>query len=118
MKARSAHSPAWTIRLTLPRFALYFLKLLVLSNLQVARIVLRPGFHESPRIVRLDVAELTPAQTTTLASVITLTPGTLSLDVSEDGHWLYVHCLIGHDRDAIERDLAEIKQRLKSEVFR
>lgn len=104
--------------LQLPRFAFFFLKILVLSNLQVARIVLKPRFSEQPRIVRFDVSDLTPTQITTLATVITLTPGTLSMDISEDAQRLYVHCMSGIDSEAIERDLAEIKRRLKSEVFR
>jgi len=102
---------------TMPRFACYFVKILVQSNFAVMKIVLRPGFKEKPRIVRLDTAPLTPAQVTMLASVITLTPGTLSLDVSEDGRWLSVHAMSGADRDAVMRDLIEIKSRLMSEVF-
>jgi len=53
---------------------------------------------------------------TMLASLISLTPGTLSLDVAPDGHALFVHALIVHDdgasiRDSIARHLERPVQR-------
>ncbi|NJL32117.1 MAG: Na+/H+ antiporter subunit E [Phycisphaerales bacterium] len=64
----------------------YFLKILVKSNWVVAKVVMKPGpiagkyFH--PRLMRYDVQGMTDVQITTLATLITLTPGTLSMDVS------------------------------------
>src|SRR5690606_30103991 len=79
------------------RFSLYFIKILVISNLQVAREVLTPGLKITPSFLRYRVEDLTDIQLTTLANSITLTPGTLSVDVSDDGRWLYIHAMYAQD---------------------
>jgi multicomponent Na+:H+ antiporter subunit E len=103
--------------LRLVRFAAYFVKILVIANWQVARLVLDPAMPIRPRIIRYDVAGLSPAQVTTLANAITLTPGTLSVDLSPDDRALYVHCINAPDRAAAVAELDELKQRLMTEVF-
>ena len=65
------------------RFAGHFARLLVVSNLQIAREILTPGNGLSPRIVRYDVTGMTPAEVATLSNAITLTPGTLVTDVRD-----------------------------------
>ena len=54
---------------------------------------------------------------TTLANCITLTPGTLVIDVSDDGCWLYVHCMYAKDPAKSIAELDELANRLKREVF-
>lgn len=99
------------------RYSVWFMYLLTKSNLQIAWEIITPGMHQTPRIIRYPVHELTDVQTTTLASSITLTPGTLVVDISEDGHWLYVHCMYARDREAAVAGLDELKHMLQSEVF-
>ena len=103
--------------LRLLRFAWYFGKILVKANLEVAWEIITPGFHMTPRIIRYPVQDLTPVQITTLANAISLTPGTLTTDVDEDGQYLFIHCMYGTDRDETIRSLDELKQRLMEEVF-
>ena len=55
---------------------------------------LKPAIHAVPLDVRSD------GGITLFASMVTLTPGTTSLDVSGDGRSLFVHVLDGADRDA------------------
>ena len=99
------------------RFSAYFAKILVIANWQVARLVLDPAMPIRPRLIRYDVAGLTAVQITTLANAITLTPGTLAVDVSADDRALYVHCINAPDRAAAVRELDELKHRLMTEVF-
>lgn len=99
------------------RFTVYFVRILVIANWQVAKLVLTPSMPIRPRILRYPVAELTPAQTTTLASAITLTPGTLAVELSPDDEWLYIHCIDAADRARAIAQLEELKQRLLKEVF-
>jgi multicomponent Na+:H+ antiporter subunit E len=103
--------------ISLLSFTIYFLRILVIANLQVAREILTPGFQMSPRLLRYDVSDLTDVQTTFLANTITLTPGTLSVDVSEEADFLYVHCMYARDRDSILAELDELKDRILKEVF-
>jgi len=95
----------------------YFVYILTKANIDVAKEVITPGHSMTPRIVRYDVADLTDIQTTTLATAITLTPGTLSADVSDDGDTLYIHCMYAKDRDAAIAELDELKHNLLTGLF-
>ncbi len=103
--------------LNLVRFGLWFFVVLVRSNLQIAREILTPGWSQSPQILRYDVEGLTEVETTVLASSITLTPGTLALDVSDDGRFLYLHCMYAEDQRAQLRELDALRSRLENWVF-
>jgi len=72
-------------------FALFFARELVLANLRVARLVLGPRARLHPAIVALPLDVQSDLAIQLLAATITLTPGTLSLDVSSDRRTLYVH---------------------------
>lgn len=67
------------------------LREIVLSNLQVAKIVLSPHIKISPKIVAFNVNVKSDLNKTILANSITLTPGTLTIGL--DGERLVVHCL-------------------------
>ncbi len=98
-------------------FAFYFVRILVKANLQVAWEIVTPGHNMTPRLIRYDVQGLSPAQITTLANTITLTPGTLSVDIGDDQRHLYVHCMYAADRDAAVQELDELRDRLMREIF-
>ena len=74
-------------------FFFYFLYELLKANLQVAWEVGTPKYNMTPGIVGVPLDIKTDGQITLLANLITLTPGTLSLDVSEDKKVLYVHSM-------------------------
>ena len=98
-------------------FSAYFVRILVKANVQVAWEIITPGCGMTPRFIRYDVQGLTPVQITSLANTITLTPGTLSVDIGDDERFLYVHCMYADDRDAAVRELDELRDRLMKEVF-
>lgn len=75
------------------RFACFFLWQLILSNLRVAYDVITPHLYMRPGIVAVPLDATTDQEITLLANLITLTPGTLSLDVSHDKRTLYVHAM-------------------------
>jgi len=75
----------------LPRFWLWLLEEIVISNVAVARTVLRRRLDIEPTLVTVDASHLPAAVQATLANAITLTPGTVSLDV--DRGKIEVHCL-------------------------
>jgi multicomponent Na+:H+ antiporter subunit E len=89
--------------------ALAFFRDLVVSSVQVARTVLAgPGAAE-PRFVVVPLGEArTGAEITLVANYITLTPGTLTVDVSPDGSSLLVHSLLaGESGDDIRADIRD-----------
>ena len=87
------------------------------AYLQIAWEIITPGFRQTPRIIRYPVAHLNNVEVTTLASCITLTPGTLVVDISDDNNWLYVHCMYAKDRQKAIADLDELANTLMREVF-
>ena len=99
------------------RFLFYFMTILTKANLQIAWEIITPGMHQTPRIVRYPIHDLNDVEITTLANCITLTPGTLVVDVSDDGHWLYIHCMYAQDRDQAIAKLRQLDERLRREVF-
>ncbi len=101
----------------LARFGAYFSRVMVKSNLQVAREVITPGFKMKPSILRYPVDHLTNIEKITLANAITLTPGTLSMDISPDGRWLYLHCMYSESSDAALADIDELAANLRKGVF-
>ncbi|MFO7720585.1 MAG: Na+/H+ antiporter subunit E [Gillisia sp.] len=80
-------------------FIFFFLYELLKSNLEVAYEVLTPKHHMTPGIVRVPLDASTDIEISFLANLISLTPGTLSLDVSTDKKVLYVHSMYIKDRD-------------------
>lgn len=76
------------------------------------RMDLKPGIFAFPLTVESDF------EITLLANMITLTPGTLSVDVSDDRRTLFVHALDCSDPDATRRDIANGFERKIMEAFR
>ncbi len=99
-------------------FAAYFLWELVLSNVQVAWEVLTPGVRRRPGIIAVPLSTRTDAETTLLATVVTLTPGTLSLDVSDDKTTLFVHALFAEDPDEVRARIRDGFERRVLELLR
>ncbi len=97
-----------------------FLVELVLSALRVARLVIRPDVnaHIRPAIVAFPLTAKTDAEITLLANLVTLTPGTLSVDVSEDRRFLFIHVIHLTDRAAFIRELASGFERQVTEALR
>ena len=99
------------------RFALQFLWELLVATLRVALDIVTPKHLMKPAILAIPVGLGSAAETTMLANVITLTPGTLSLDVSPDGKTLYVHAMYADDVEATRRSIEDgLGQRVR-EVF-
>jgi multicomponent Na+:H+ antiporter subunit E len=70
-------------------YLLVFLKALFIANIDVAKRVLSPGLNINPGIVKIKTTLKTNVGKMLLANSITLTPGTLTVDVK--GEYLYIH---------------------------
>lgn len=101
------------------KLLLFFAWELVVANVRVARDVLIPGpGYKRPGIVAVPLDVTSPSEITLLACLITLTPGTLSLDVSADRSVLYIHEMFISDPDEVRRNIKEGFERRVLEVFR
>lgn len=91
---------------------------IVVANLQVARIILfRPVASLHTRWVCVPLTLTSPEAIAVLAGTITMTPGTVSCDLSADGRSLLVHCLDAADADAAVRDMKERYETRLLEIF-
>ncbi|MDF2854991.1 MAG: monovalent cation/H+ antiporter subunit [Neobacillus sp.] len=80
-----------------------FLKELILSNISVLKHILKPKLDIQPGIFALETELTRDWEITTLANLITLTPGTLVVDVSLDSKILYIHAIdVPEKHQAIE----------------
>lgn len=115
-------SPYWPDRprirspLTIVEYALIVLWDIVVANFQVAYLILfRRGDSLRSRFITVPLDLRTPEAITALAGTITMTPGTVSADLSGDGRALLVHCLETHDAEAT---VANIKLRYETRLQR
>ncbi|MGO4136649.1 Na+/H+ antiporter subunit E [Rhizobium leguminosarum] len=95
-----------------------FLKELSLSAWKVTVTVLSPDMKLKPGIFAFPLTVTSDFEITLLANLITLTPGTLSVDVSTDRRTLYVHALDCSNPEATRRDIANGFERKIMEAFR
>lgn len=97
-------------------FFLYFIYDMLKANFRIAYDVLTPKYFMKPGIVAFPMAAKTPFEITMLSNVISLTPGTLIIDVSEDQTILYIHVMYLKDpkdfivkmHNGVEKKLLEI----------
>jgi multicomponent Na+:H+ antiporter subunit E len=95
-----------------------FLYELILSAWKVARLVMSPKMDLKPGIFAYPLTVDSDIEITLLANLITLTPGTLSVDVSDDRKTLYVHAIDCSDPEQTKRDIASGFEHKIMEAFR
>jgi multicomponent Na+:H+ antiporter subunit E len=99
-------------------FAFFYLWQLVVANLRVAHDVLRPRARVRPGVLAIPLEAKSDAEITMLANLITLTPGSVSLDVSSDRRFLYLHAMYIDDVEKYREDTKHSFERRVLEVLR
>lgn len=93
---------------------LYFIYELIVSSLKVAWDVITPIQTSKPAVVAVPLDACSAAEVTVLANLVSLTPGSLSIDISDDNSHLLVHAMFVEDTEAFK---AEIKQGMEKRVL-
>ncbi len=96
---------------------LFFLYDVLRANLRMAATILSPRMRLKPAVVAVPLILKSEAAITLLANMMTLTPGTLSLDISTDRQRLYLHTVWLEDADDFRRQLVEGYERRLKELF-
>ena len=94
------------------RFALFYLMELFFANLRVAATVLSPRMRITPAVVAIPLEAESELSITLLSNLITLTPGSLTLDISVDSRVLYVHTMYADDIDKFCLGIKELERRV------
>jgi multicomponent Na+:H+ antiporter subunit E len=105
---RIVGQPTYLLRLwRLLNLLVFFMWELLLANLRLAYDVSTPGYHLRPGVVAIPLEARTDTEITLLANMITLTPGSFSVDVSADRRVLYVHAMY------LDEDVDEFRRKIK-----
>lgn len=96
----------------------FFLRALIVSNLRVLWDVVTPSHISRPGIIRVALDARTELEITLVANLISLTPGTLTIDLSDDRRSLYVHVMFLEDEEATRKDIKEGLEQRVLEVLR
>ncbi|MCF6138006.1 Na+/H+ antiporter subunit E [Pseudalkalibacillus berkeleyi] len=95
------------------KLILLFAKELLIANIDVLKMVYRPKIDMQPGIVALPTDLRSNWEITLLANLITLTPGTLSVDVSADNNFIYIHAM---DLPDVDETINQIKGTFESAI--
>ena len=90
---------------------------IIVSNITVARLVLSPRSVPRPAWVKVPLTLTQPTAQALLASIITMTPGTVSAIVDEEGACIWVHALDCDDPAAVATDIDRRYQQPLMEIL-
>ncbi|WP_332648979.1 Na+/H+ antiporter subunit E [Lysinibacillus sp. 54212] len=104
--------------LALVKLVFLFLKELVLANIAVLQVVLKPKLDMQPAFFKYETRLTQDWEITLLSSLITLTPGTVVVHVSDDNKFLFIHAIDAADvdetiasiRDSFEKAILEVSR--------
>lgn len=86
---------------------LFFLFIIELTkaNIDMVKVVLKPKLNHQPGIVAVRTRLETELEISLLAALISLTPGTVSMDFSKDNKTIYIHSIDVPDKDELIDDI-------------
>ncbi|MCT4795498.1 MULTISPECIES: Na+/H+ antiporter subunit E [Exiguobacterium] len=93
-----------------------FIKELIMSNIDVVKVLLSPKFDIEPGIIEVPTQLKSDWELTLLASLISLTPGTLSMDFAEDKKSIFVHSIHVPDKEQMIREIHDTFEKAIMEV--
>lgn len=98
-------------------FVFFFLWELILANIRLAATILSRKMKIRPGVVSVPLELKSQAGLVLLVNLITLTPGTLTLDISTDRKMLYIHTLWLDDPAKFRTEIKQGYERRVMEIF-
>ena len=94
-------------------FLINYLLRLVRAGIYVAYDILTPQFRMKPEILRIPVKVTSDQHLLALANLISMTPGTLSLDFTDDKQFIYIHAMYVNSREDIYKEVKSLEKMIK-----
>lgn len=94
------------------RFFFFFIWELLIASVKVAAYVVSPKSTIRPRVLAYKMEASSPAEIVLLSNLITLTPGSISLDISSDHTVLYIHAMNANDEQAAIDEFRRLEVRI------
>jgi multicomponent Na+:H+ antiporter subunit E len=97
----------------LPLLAIWTTGAIAVASMQVARDIINPSAALQPGVVIVPLNLQTPTQVAAWTSLINLTPGTLTVEISPDLKEAWVHSLYAGDPEELKNELCELQNRVR-----
>jgi multisubunit Na+/H+ antiporter MnhE subunit len=97
-------------------FILFYLYKLIQANFFIAWDILTPGMRVDPAIIRVPVTIKSDFGILLFSNLLSMTPGSLSLDISMDKKFLLVHVLYNQDSEKTLKEIGKIQERIRKIV--
>ena len=88
-------------------FFFFYLGEIILANIEIAHDILTPMHRMKPAILAIPLEVESDIQLLAFSNLITMTPGTLSLDISPDKKTIYVHAMYVDDVEAAKKEIKD-----------
>lgn len=95
-------------------FIFFFLYEMIVANIAVAYDVITPKYFFKPGIIRYPLQAKTDLEINLLSTIISMTPGTLIFDISDDKKSLYIHVMYLNDK---KKFIAQIKNGFEKKLL-
>lgn len=99
------------------RYILVVLFEIMVANIEVARLILGQNKKLNPGFIRYDLQLESSVGIGLLANTISLTPGTVSCDLSKDRQYLLIHALHIEDAEVMKKEIHQKFERPLKEIF-
>lgn len=100
------------------RLTIFFVVDLIKSNIILARDILRPTPRFEPALLRIAITDMSTISAIVFTNLTSLTPGTLTVDVQNDGCVIYVHALYARNPDEVRRRIGVLEGLIRRAAVR
>lgn len=94
-------------------FIVFYLFKLTQANIYIAYDILTPTMHTSPELIKIQMRLKSDAGMLLFSNLVTMTPGTLSIDITEDRKYIIIHVLYGRDKESVIKEIDKVQNRVK-----
>ena len=99
------------------KFTLFYLKEVFTSNIKVTHDVLTKRHQMMPGFIAIPVQGLKDRQLLILSNLLTMTPGSVTVDISEEKDFLYLHVMYLNDPESFRQSIITKYVKRVQEVF-
>jgi len=99
-------------------FVIYYLTEMIKANILIATDILSPRPKMTPGLLKVKLEVESDHEILSLFNLISMTPGTLSIDLSDDKKFIYIHAWHVKDVDAFKENLKNTLEKRVLEVYR
>jgi multicomponent Na+:H+ antiporter subunit E len=98
-------------------FIIFYFKELLLSGVLLARDIIRPKKTFTHGIIRIGIDISSPTALMTMVNLVSMTPGSLIIELTPDHRYLYVHVMYLEDPERFESDLKNKFEKKIKRIF-